>query len=61
MKQKRYVSANGKKTFADSEAFFSYMADRLAGYCECDGRGCTICIAADAFNEAIALCKLRNK
>lgn len=57
-KQTRYVSANQKAKFATSADFYREMSARLGCLCECDGRGCTICIAADALAEAATLCEL---
>lgn len=49
---KRFVTANSSQIFRSSVAFYRTMSDRLLSCCECDGRGCTICIAADALREA---------
>ena len=57
MKQRRCTSANVVQSFRTSEAFFRHMAGQLAACC--DGRGCTICIAADALEESAKLCELR--
>ena len=54
-KQKRYVSANSYERFVSAADFFEEMGGRLYACCECDGRGCTICIAADALKEAAYL------
>lgn len=50
----RHISANGRKRFKSVQDFWRYMADAVQCQCECDGRGCTICIGAEAFHEAIA-------
>ena len=55
LKQTRFVSGNTKKKFSTSADFFEEMGGRLYACCECDGRGCTICIAADALKEAAYL------
>ena len=60
IKQTRYVSANSKMKFRSSINFFEEMQERLACACECDGKGCSICIGADAFKEAITLLKLKS-
>ena len=48
----RYVSANHKARFKNLSDFLREMAWKLGSHCECDGRGCTDCIAADAMREA---------
>ena len=53
MKQIRYVSANYKRKFDSSIDFFEYMSEQIRCTCECDGRGCSVCIGADALGEAV--------
>lgn len=48
----RFVSANSKRKFKSLGEWCVEMGSRLCSVCECDGRGCTDCIAADALKEA---------
>lgn len=52
MKQTRCTGANTKKKFNSFSDFLRTMAGQLYGCCDCDGRGCTVCISADAMEEA---------
>ena len=58
MKHVRYISANSKKTFKSTDAFLDYMSEALGACCDCDGRGCTICIASDALREAASVIRM---
>jgi hypothetical protein len=50
--QRRYYSANSSSRFSSLAAFLEKMAGSLTACCECDGRGCVVCISADAMREA---------
>ena len=50
--QKRYIGANYAKRFQDLPAYLEGMASSLSSCCECDGRGCTMCISSEALKEA---------
>ncbi len=49
---KRFVSANILKRFATLPDFLREMSSRLRSVCDCDGRGCVVCISGDAMDEA---------
>jgi hypothetical protein len=52
MKITRFVSANVKQRFNSEPDYWRQLAADLYTLCECDGRGCTICIAAEQLIEA---------
>jgi hypothetical protein len=49
---RRHTSANVSKPFLNFQEFIRHMSTLLIGQCDCDGRGCVICISADALTEA---------
>ena len=61
LKQTRFVSANTKMKFTSSADYFREMGERVRGWCECDGAGCSVCIASDALLEAANLVTLLSK
>ncbi len=50
--QRRYFAANSARRFSSLAEFLRFLTGLLLGACDCDGRGCYVCISTDAMKEA---------